>query len=1555
VTGEYSDIKEDAMLRPDTARRNCPTTYSRFYFNCVSNSFKFLGNYLAVLFIWGGLLSTVYAGYNAPEKTLNLGGYRGVYDTFTFAGSSCVETYAEAADNSCLGGTINIVNGIYSYNHQRVAGQYCRIVRGYFTHQFTIGVTECTLPEPEYFLSYDNQQTCEGGQLCDNNCPLMAGNPINSFGGNKYQSETDVDRLGMSGIALTRHYNRFQTLEGAFGVSWHHNYQNNLVPDSIRVYKKHKSGDPQNSGIYKERVNACLQGWPQIRPWIDELPAGNVVARYEYGQCRLYVDNQYWRSLPIFDNNSASVAYANQTNQNLLAWKVQRHDGRVYRFQQVNDIWVSPGNPAVKLQETPTGFVFTDENDTQETYDSQHRLVTITERNGRQQQLIYNAESRLDRVEGQGGESLTFTYHPDGRLERITDHTDRVWQYQYDDSGILERVLRPDSTQRQYLYEDGRFPQALTGIIDERGARYASWTYDGQGRAISSEHAGGVEKVRLSFVDKWTTIATNSRNISTTYTFTIPVSIPKLATVSGPGCASCGSGDSQFQYDAIGNLIRKTVYGMVTEFGNYDINGNPGIMIEAKGTAQERRADYIYDPRFASKVKTVTEPSVYATGNKVTTYDYDDFGNITRIRVDGVTPAGLAIAREINLQYLGPFNQLSQIDGPRTAVSDITTLDYYPNDPAEGNNRARLKRVTTAGIVLRDNLQYSATGKLLSESRLNGVTVTYTYYPGNDRLESVTESAGSTSRATRWTYLATGEVETITRGHGTPDATILTFGYDDARRLTRITDGLGNYIQYTLDMEGNKEKEDIYDAQNVLHKSLTQTFDDYDRLNLFSQANESSDSDFAADGTLDNVTDGKGTVTDYGYDDLKRLVTVTQDLGGTDTSTQDALTQYGYDIHGNLTAVTDPNNGNTTYVYDDLGNLLSQTSPDTGTTAFTHDAAGNVLTRTDAKGQSFAYSYDALNRLATLNAPGTADDITYTYDTCNNGVGRLCAVIIGDGAGNKTVTYAYDAFGNVISQQGINYSYDSVSRIKTLTYPSGNVVTYIYDAAGQVSQVDLQQDAQTTTLASEISYAPFGPVTSMTYGNGHTLSQGVDSAYRFTDHTVTGALQLINSLYDANGNLSQVDNNLTTVSNVYSYDALNRLDTANGTFGNQDFGYDKNGNRLQLLQDGNTLSYAYETNSNRLAVAANDDVIIDPNGNITGQGLWAYTHTTHNRLASVSNDSVQVGAYVYNGLGQRVSKTVNSVTHQYVYGLSGELLQETDGATSVEYVYLNGQPLALIQQGNVYYLHNDHLGTPRAVTDAAKTVVWRWDSDPFGATAANDDPDNDGIAFTLNLRFPGQYYDSETGLHYNYFRYYDPRTGQYITSDPIGLAGGLNTYGYVGGNPVVRMDSKGLYYGVSDVWQDVGEELIPYKNPQNYIDAGKDALKIGGTALAFSLPVTRAGQVLYGGYQMCKVTAARQFLNQSIRTSIAVESATIAMADTAAFTYSYSSQLAYSIWLEAYVTSPIWAPATMEYGLGYYDLNPPPQTGPAAFGWLLTNRESFYGLFSSDCDNCEQK
>jgi RHS repeat-associated protein len=168
---------------------------------------------------------------------------------------------------------------------------------------------------------------------------------------------------------------------------------------------------------------------------------------------------------------------------------------------------------------------------------------------------------------------------------------------------------------------------------------------------------------------------------------------------------------------------------------------------------------------------------------------------------------------------------------------------------------------------------------------------------------------------------------------------------------------------------------------------------------------------------------------------------------------------------------------------------------------------------------------------------------------------------------------------------------------------------------------------------------------------------------------------------------------------------------------------------------------------------------------------------------------VSTATYTYNAYNQRTKKVTGGVTTHYVYGPGGLMLGEytTAGVMNREYVYLNGAPLAQVTAGSpetVAYLHTDHLGTPRFATNAAGTQVWSWNNDAFGTSTPT-------ATVTVNLRMPGQYYDAESGLFYNWNRYYNPAIGRYISSDPIGLEGGLNTFGYVGQNPVMGIDPTG--------------------------------------------------------------------------------------------------------------------------------------------------------------------
>jgi RHS repeat-associated protein len=222
----------------------------------------------------------------------------------------------------------------------------------------------------------------------------------------------------------------------------------------------------------------------------------------------------------------------------------------------------------------------------------------------------------------------------------------------------------------------------------------------------------------------------------------------------------------------------------------------------------------------------------------------------------------------------------------------------------------------------------------------------------------------------------------------------------------------------------------------------------------------------------------------------------------------------------------------------------------------------------------------------------------------------------------------------------------------------------------------------------------------------------------------------------------------------------------------------------------------------------------DAAGNLTSNGSTTWTYNARGRLVSAKLANATVYNYGINGLGQRVSKSGTAVStgrQIYVYDEAGHLIGEyTNTGTPVwEHVYLGDLPVAVITSaGTVFPVLSDHLGTPRQVINASKQVRWKWDNtEPFGANAANQNPASLGV-FAYNLRFPGQYFDAETGLHYNYFRDYNPQTGRYIESDPIGLSGGLNTFGYVGGNPISLIDPLGL-----SAWDDTITIPIPIPVP----------------------------------------------------------------------------------------------------------------------------------------------
>ncbi len=302
----------------------------------------------------------------------------------------------------------------------------------------------------------------------------------------------------------------------------------------------------------------------------------------------------------------------------------------------------------------------------------------------------------------------------------------------------------------------------------------------------------------------------------------------------------------------------------------------------------------------------------------------------------------------------------------------------------------------------------------------------------------------------------------------------------------------------------------------------------------------------------------------------------------------------------------------------------------------------------------------------------------------------------------------------------------------------------------RVRKVAMRQD-------TNITYLPFGGITGLTYGNGLTLARGYDNQYRISS-IVTGSILNLAFGYDPNGNIVSI------------------LDVVNPPGG-------------EVLETPG--AYTYQQGTNKLTHIEGIPVFdfgYDPNGNITSANNRTFIYDLSNQLIRVEDNGTAIAQYVYNGIGQRIKKNAQGSVRIFHYNHLGYLISETTeaGQTLVEYVYIGSNLIAKIQGEQVYYYHTDHLGTPQVLTDDTGAIAWKAIYTPFGeAQVLTETVENP-------FRFFGQFYDQETGLHYNYFRYYDPKTGRYVTPDPIGLEGGINLFLYVAANPLRWIDPFAL-------------------------------------------------------------------------------------------------------------------------------------------------------------------
>ena len=593
-------------------------------------------------------------------------------------------------------------------------------------------------------------------------------------------------------------------------------------------------------------------------------------------------------------------------------------------------------------------------------------------------------------------------------------------------------------------------------------------------------------------------------------------------------------------------------------------------------------------------------------------------------------------------------------------------------------------------------------------------------------------------------------------------------------------------------------------------------------------------------GRRTTVLDPNGLASFTYYDGLGRRVQ-TQEPANVGASTP-TTTDFAYNARDDLTQVNDPRNLATTYSPNSVGDVTAQTSPDTGASQYTYDAVGNLLTKTDARGKLTQYAYDGLNRVTSISYPtGTAS--TFEYDggatPIPAAIGKLTRITDASG---ETV-YTYDSLGRKVSKTQttggktftVGYTWgntgSAMDKVTAITYPSGTRVNYSYDVQGVVNAITVNppnangagtNTASSLPLLSGVTTNAETQLTGWTWASTKTQaiaydSNGRISAYNLGDPTSTGVRRTV--IRDSAGRITghTHTSNGTPVPALdqnFGYDNLNRLTSATPGSSAVQYSYDATGNRTAKVISGTSYPNTISATSNRLDqtqdTTGTATVQHDAAGNITSDGTNTYSYSDRGRLASMTNAGGTVN-YSYSALELRMSKTgpvalVPTGAAYYVYDEEGKLLGEYDanGVPVHETIYM-GIPVGVIKQTGtaagsniaigLYNVSTDQLGAPRMITrQSDEAIVWRWDTaESFGATAPDQNPASLGT-FTFNQRLPGQVFDAESGLFQNWNREYNPRVGRYMQSDPIGLEGGINTYGYVGGDPLRASDPTGLMF-----------------------------------------------------------------------------------------------------------------------------------------------------------------
>ncbi|MET9423511.1 putative T7SS-secreted protein [Streptomyces sp. NPDC006540] len=958
--------------------------------------------------------------------------------------------------------------------------------------------------------------------------------------------------------------------------------------------------------------------------------------------------------------------------------------------------------------------------------------------------------------------SLLAYPHPAPGVPVLPTHG-RRWPLDRVDDGYT--ITDPDSGQ-VWHFTDHTAELALLTQIDDRNGRWITFEHDETGAPTSIVHHGG-------------------------YHLKLTTGEGRVTALHLAGGAPDGSDQEILRYGYTdGHLTEVTnSSGRPLRFG-CDEHGRITSWTDTNGS----HYDYVYDDQDRCTYQTGSN------GHVESHFTWDDTDPETGLRMTSITDGLGHTKRHV-------INDRAQVVAEIDALGAVTRYEHdrynrllSRTDPLGHTSRftydehGRLTEVERPD-GRQSRAEYSDLGLPVRVTGYDGNTIRQTFDDRGNRT-SVTDPTGVT---TQFSHDEAGHLVAVTNALGHTTAVRC----DKVGLPMDITDPLGGVTRYRRDAFGRPVA--ITDPLGAVTR-LEWTVEG--KLARRIDADDSEQSwIYDGEGNCTRHTDAMGGVTAFEYTDFDLLMAKTGPDG--------ARYEFTHDTNLQLTRVVNPQGLTWSYGYDPVGNLVAETDFDNRTLTYDRDRAGRLIARTDTLGQTTRYERDELNRVTRKDAAGSITTFSYDYSD------QLAEVVSAD----AMVALLHDRYGRLVSEtvdgRTMSFTYDALGRRIARTTPTGATSIWTYDAAGR--STSLTTSGRILTFEHDAA----GHEIARHIGDTISIANQFDPLGRLARQHITGSagssIQRRDYAYRADGNLIAISDQLSGT-RTFELDPVGRITAVSAAGWTERYAYDAAGNQTEATwptsHPGQEATGTREYTGTAITRAGNIRYQHDALGRITLRQktrlsrkpeTWRYEWDAEDRMRSVTTPDGVMWRYEYDGLGrrtakQRLAEDGLTVLERVIFTWDAAILCEEVSETGLRNTHValtwdhqGLRPLTQVERilspdeskkvidERFFAIVTDLVGAPSELVAETGDIAWSarstlWGTTTWTARSATYTP----------LRYPGQYFDPETHLHYNFFRHYDSEIARYLTLDPLGLTPSPNNATYVD-NPNREVDPLGLF------------------------------------------------------------------------------------------------------------------------------------------------------------------